>query len=223
MRKCLLLVAAVLFLVIAYPALAKGKTKIVIVAKSGWIDDFEVGHSELQAQQYAAIKQVVRYLQQHPQVRIVLKGSVSDEKIKRGYCFASDDFLYFSLDKWADNSYRYDSESLCENLLGQSRLAQVKREMIRQGIKEEGIMGFTEVDVGNRPGSHSQNRAVSYWYVEVPNGAKLKKASEDNGGNLVATFILPTFCDKFHLWLQDIKEKFPRPKSRLKEKYQHTP
>jgi hypothetical protein len=173
----------------------------LVVPKSGWIDGFKSGSSELNSQQIAKIHEISEILKQHPEQKIVLKGSVSSEVIKGGVCCTSVDGKDFSLGACAGEGVTINGEQESEIALGFSRAKQAEAVFKKDGIEAERISLFKEVDFYRRPGDHSKNRAVSYWLVDLPENAILTEDLHENPetGDLVANYTFPkkSFCDKF--------------------------
>ena len=186
--------------------------KTIRIHKAGYLDGFPSGDARLQPQHYPIIEQIVAHLKKHPKVTLVIKGSVSLEKIQRGFCYVSPDYTYYSLSTPRADTQKVVGEEECERALGFARAVAVKNEIVKKGIDPKRIKMFTEVDTAKRPGGHGDNRAVGYWYLEVPEDTKFLDASEDlSTGDLILEVQMPTACEirkaKWHKKCQEMKEK----------------
>ena len=231
MKKFCFWLVVLLVAVLAQPAWAAKKvqvtmTQTVQIDKAGWADGFEMGHSELQPQHYATINQIVVALKQKPQVRLAIKGSVSTERIINGYCFVSADYTYFSLNKSRADTKKVMGEDECQRALGFSRAIKFGKQIVSQGIAGKRVDIFVGVDMGRRSGGHSENRAVSFWYINLPEGAKLLEATEQADGKLLATYqvqkVVTKQCPLKAWWAkerQQIKDHL-KPPAKKKDSFQ---
>ena len=190
--------SVLVLLVLAGLMLAAVTVHELVVPKTGWIDGFKSGSSNLNDQQRAEINELVEMLKYNPDKMIVLKGSVSREVIKSGRCHTTQDGLNFFLGSGYDSEDNIVGEQECELALGYSRAQQVKWELTdapfhNNGISSTRVTVFKEVDFYRRPGDNSKNRAVSYWLVKLPEKAVLTEDLHEKTetGELVATYMFP--------------------------------
>ena len=162
------------------------------IEKAGYMDNFARGSANLQQSHIQATYQIVAYLEQHPKTTLFLKGSVSTERIAGGRCYVTDDYSYFSMSRPKTGARKITNEAECEEALGTARVAVVKGAIVGQGIQPGRIHTFVEVDQGRRGGQHDLNRAVSYWYLEAPEGTTVVDVHEDSDGDLVLVVEKPT-------------------------------
>ena len=50
------------------------------------------------------------------------------------------------------------------------------------GVESRRIHIATSVDIGSRRGDHSRNRAISYYYVNIPKGCQVVNVEEGDQG-----------------------------------------
>lgn len=162
--------------------------------KAGWIDGFRSGSSEITKHQLEQIAPVREQMRESYLYRLVLKGSVDQDKIKNGVCNTTQDGLKFFLGESKNSQQNIYGEKECELALGYSRALQVKRVLSESpyhsyGIHASRISVFKEVDFNRRVGDKSLNRAVSYWYVILPDDATEVQFHENpDTGELVVTY-----------------------------------
>lgn len=192
--------------------------------KAGWIDQFAPGRSQLGLHQKMGIYEISRYVKDHPRVTVVFKGSVSEEKIRDGNCSTADDGKDFFLDQTGDVSIK--DERKCEQALGGSRAMQCADELMSYHavtkLSWKQVVTFTDVDFGTRSGGHDLNRAVSYWYIELPENAIIQRLTEKSEtGELVVSY-----TEEYKSPWEQLKAKQARGeifKSRIRERREQNP
>ena len=213
MKKIFLVFVAFLVTSSMLTGIAMAKTKEIRINRAGYLDVFTRGDASLKPDHLRTIDGIVAYLEANPRVTLFLKGSVSREII-HGNCFVNDDSTYYSLHKSRRDTKELDGEEACEQALGYARAVAVKNKIISNGIDSSRIEISEGVDSGAREGDHSLNRAVSYWYLEVPPGTEFISSREDADGDLILAVKVPLHERVKEWWHNKIKRLKDRPRGR---------
>jgi hypothetical protein len=184
----------------------KHKREDIKVLPAGYIDRFRPGDARIDIYQILLIDDVVNYLNANPGVKIFLRGSVSLEKFSKGRCYFTKDYTWFSAlpptPGEIEEAFGFDNENDCEAALGVSRTVSVKAELIKRHI-DSGRIGSSEIyDIQPRGGNHSLNRAVTYYYLKVPDGTRFISSREEKNGDVILTVELPTRCEQMKMWIE---------------------